>query len=439
MAGINGRGRHRAKSNMRKKIFHNMGLKLGSLVLAFILWLLVIQIGDPMETNTFRNIQVNMTNTELLDQQNKVYEVLDNTDRINVQVRAPRSVFEHLRASDIVAEADMSKLTEINTIVISCSVMNVDVDTVKANPDVLRLNVENRRSKQVNVRYNIIGDVAEGYMVSSAHPEVNRFEVTGPESAVAQISYACLDVDVSDASSDVSVSVETVLYDSEGKELDLPSVTKTANYVRMDVEILATKEVPVNVNVSGMPAEGYLATGVVESSVSTVMIAGRSYYLNNISSISIPEEDLDITGATDTVTQVINIKKYLPDNIILADSGFDGNVNVTIYVEPKVERNLEIPISAITPVNVPAGFLVQLSEVEETYQLRVSGLEKIITALQVGDIRGTVDLAAWMAEENLKKLPVGVHMVPVTFSLPEGVTIELPMTIPVTITELEDE
>ena len=424
---------------MRKKIFHNMGLKLGSLVLAFILWLLVIQIGDPMETNTYYNIQVNMTNTELLDQQNKVYEVLDNTDRINVQVRAPRSVFEHLRTSDIVAEADMSKLTEINTIGISCSVMNVDVDSVKANPDVLRLNVENRRSKQVNVRYNIIGDVAEGYMVSSAHPEVNRFEVTGPESAVAQISYACVNVDVSGASSDVSVSVETVLCDSEGKELDLPSVTKTANNVRMDVEILAVKEVPVNVNVAGMPAEGYLATGVVESSISTVMIAGRSYYLNNISSINIPEEDLDITGATETATHVINIKKYLPDNVILADSSFDGSVNVTVYIEPEVERNLEIPISAISLVNVPDGFEARLSEAEEIYRLRVSGLEEVITALQVGQIRGTVDLAAWMEEEELKELSVGEHTVPVTFSLPEGITIELPVTLLVTITKLEDE
>ena len=425
---------------MRKKIFHNWGLKLGSLVLAFILWLLVIQIGDPMETNTYRNIQVNLTNAELLDQQNKVYEVLEGTDRISVQVRAPRSVFEHLRTSDIVAEADMSKLTEINTILISCYVMNVDsVESVKANPDVLRLNVENRRSKQINVRYNIIGDVAEGYMVSSAHPEVTRFEVTGPESAVAQISYACLNVDVSDASSDVSVSVETVLYDSEGNELDLPSVTKTANYVRMDVEILATKEVPVNVNIAGMPAEGYLSTGVVESSISTVMVAGRSYYLNNISSINIPEEDLDITGATDTVTYVINLKKYLPDNVTLADSGFDGNVNVTVYIEPEVVRNLDIPISAISLVNVPDGFSGQLSESEEPYQLKVFGLEKIISALQAGQIRGTVDFAAWMEEENLDELSVGEYTVPVIFSLPEGVSIELPVTLPVTITKLEEE
>lgn len=424
---------------MKKKIFHNWGLKLGSLVLAFILWLLVIQIGDPLETETFRNIQVNLTNTELLDRQNKVYQVLDGTDRISVTVRAPVSVLDSIRASDIVAEADMSKLTEINTIVISCDVMNADVDNVRANPDVLQLDVENRSTKSVNVRYNLIGDVREGYMVSSAHPDVTRFEVTGPESAVARISYAGVSVDVYDAVSDISASVETALYDSEGNELDLPSVTKSANYVKMDVEVLATKEVPVHVNVTGVPAEGYLETGVVESSISSVKIAGRSYYLNTISSINIPEEDLDITGATENVTRVINIKKYLSDNIVLADSSFDGNVTVTVYIEPKVERNLEIPISAITPVNVPAGFSAQFSEAEESYQLRVSGLEKIISALQVGDIRGTVDLAAWMEKENLKKLSEGEHMVPVTFSLPEGVTIELPITLPMTITELKGE
>ena len=81
---------------MKKKIFHNWGLKLGSLVLAFVLWLLVIQIGDPKETEVFRNIQVKLINTELLDQQNKVYEVLDNTDKVSVTVRAPQSVINSL-------------------------------------------------------------------------------------------------------------------------------------------------------------------------------------------------------------------------------------------------------------------------------------------------------------------------------------------------------
>ena len=95
---------------MRKRIFKNWGLKLASLLLAFILWFLVVQIEDPIGNKTFNNITVRLVNTELLENENKVYEVLDGTDTVDVTVSAPNSIREQLRAADIVAEADISKL-----------------------------------------------------------------------------------------------------------------------------------------------------------------------------------------------------------------------------------------------------------------------------------------------------------------------------------------
>ena len=189
---------------MRKKIFHNWGLKLGSVVIAFGLWLLVVQIYDPQDTTVFYGIPVTLTNTELLDQQDKVYEVIDGIDTVRVTVRAPKSVISELRTADIVAEADMSKLTEINTIAISYYVLNHEVYSVTGNPEVLKLNVEDRSSKWVGVRYGTVGEVAEGYMVYSVEPDQTRIEVSGPESAVAQISYASVQIDVTGAVTDVA-------------------------------------------------------------------------------------------------------------------------------------------------------------------------------------------------------------------------------------------
>lgn len=427
-----------AKGDMRKKIFHNWGLKLGSLVLAFVLWLLVMQIDNPKEARQFRGIPVTLVNTELLDQQDKVYEVLDSTDRVNVTVRAPKSIIDQLTSSDIVAEADMSKLTEINTIAISFYALNADVEIQSANPDVLRLRVEDRARKPINVRYNTIGEAAEGYMVTSARPELTRIEVTGPASDVAQISYAGVEIDVSGATTDISASEEIVLYDAEGNELDLPSVTKSAEYVRMEVVVYATKEVPIEVNTMGSPERGYLATGVVESSPATVQIAGRAAALANVSEISIPAEELDITGATESVIKVIDVEDYLPDNIILADSNFDGNVKVTVYIEPVIERTVDISAAAITAVNVPQGYEVLFPEREEPYPLRISGLEEAVSALEADMIQGTVDLGAWMAAEDLAEPPTGTHLIPVTFALPAGVQIQSPLRLMITISELED-
>ena len=117
---------------MKKKLTHNLGLKLLSLALAFVLWFLVIQIENPKDTTTFTNIPVKLINTELLDEQNKVYEVMNNTDTLRrVTVKAARSITDQLRAEDIVAEADVSRITDINTVAINFYVQNAAVDSIE--------------------------------------------------------------------------------------------------------------------------------------------------------------------------------------------------------------------------------------------------------------------------------------------------------------------
>ena len=424
---------------MRKKIFHNWGLKLGSLVLAYLLWLLVKQFGDPVETATFRGIPVTLTNTELLDEQNKVYQVLDNTDTVTVTVRAPGSIIDHLKESDIVAIADMSKLTEINTIAITFSVQNGDtVDNIRGNPDVLRLNVENRSTKPVNVNYSIVGEVADGYMVAGVQQDQNRIQVTGPESEVLKIRSANLEIDVSGATSDVSANVDIRLYDAEGNLLNLPSVTKSVNSVRLKVEVLATKEVPVILNYTGLPADGFLTTGVVQCDPSTVMVAGTLSDLNNVSAITIPAENLDITGATGNVVKSIDIRSLVTaSGVRLADSSFNGSVTTTVYIEPEVERTLEISPGNIRIFNVPEGVRVRRGETESPYQLVLSGLETDISQITDDVLEASIDLAAWMEEEGLEELLPGEYQIPVTFNLPESITIENTVTMQIIIVSLE--
>ena len=134
---------------MKKLLTRNLGLKLASLVLAFVLWFLVAQIYDPKDTVTFNNIQVRLINTDLLVQEGKVYEVLDNSNLVRVTVTGPQSIVKsELRRNDIVAEADMSKLTDINTIAITYYCENISNDSVeiRGNHDSVRLNVEDSTS-----------------------------------------------------------------------------------------------------------------------------------------------------------------------------------------------------------------------------------------------------------------------------------------------------
>ena len=417
---------------MKKALTHNLGLKLASLVLAFVLWFLVAQIYDPKDTVTFNNIQVRLINTELLDEEGKVYEVLDNSNLVRVTVTGPQSIVKsELRRSDIVAEADMSKLTDINTIAITYYCENVSNDSVeiKGNHDSVRLNVEDKTSKWIKLESNTIGEVASGYMIGNVTLDQTNIEVTGPKSAISQVDHAGVDINVTDSTSSLSANVDIKLYDADDNELTLESVKKNVNSAHMTVEVLATKEVPVEIEYMGVPEDGYMATGEVESSVPTVRIAGTASALVGISAITVPEERMNITGQSGDLVDIINLKEYLPSNVRLANKSFDGKITATVYIEPIDTKDLTIPADNISITGVPDGMEAEVTSTAEEYNITVSGLTRDISILRDSSVTGVLDLNQWMEDNGLEELTPGNYTIPVTFNLSEDITVDTDVNI----------
>ena len=412
---------------MKKSLTHNLGLKLASLVLAFVLWFLVAQIYDPKDTVTFNNIQVKLINTDLLDQEGKVYEVLDNSNLVRVTVTGPQSIVKsELRRSDIVAEADMSKLTDINTIAITYYCENVSNDSVeiKGNHDSVRLNVEDKASKWIKLESTTIGEVASGYMIGNVTLDQTNIEVTGPKSAIVQIDHAGVDINVADSTSSLSANVDIKLYDADGKELSYGNVMKNVDSAHMTVEVLATKEVPVEIKYMGVPEDGYMATGEVESSKPTVKIAGTTSTLVGISAITVPEDRMNITGQSGNLVDIINLKEYLPSNVRLADKSFDGKISATVYIEPIETKELSIPAENITISGEPEGMEAEIVTLADTYDITVSGLDRDVSVLRENTVTGVLDLQKWMEDNGAEEMTSGNYTIPVTFNLPEDVTVE---------------
>ena len=411
---------------MKKLLTRNLGLKLASLLLAFVLWFLVAQIYDPKDTVTFNNIQVRLINTELLDEEGKVYEVLDNSNLVRVTVTGPQSIVKsELRRSDIVAEADMSKLTDINTIAITYYCENISNDSVeiKGNHDSVRLNVEDKTSKWIKLESNTIGDVASGYMIGNVTLDQTNIEVTGPKSAISQVDHAGVDINVTDSTTSLSANVDIKLYDADDNELVLESVKKNVDSAYMTVEVLATKEVPVEIEYMGVPEDGYMATGEVESSVPTVRIAGTVSTLVGISAITVPEDRMNITGQSDNLVDIINLKEYLPANVRLADKSFDGKITATVYIEPIVSKDLTVAAENISVTGVPDGREAEITSTAEEYNITVSGLSRDVSILHDSSVTGILNLTQWMEDNGVEELTPGNYTIPITFNLAEDITV----------------
>lgn len=426
---------------MKVKLLSNWGLKIVALLLAFCLWTIVMNIENPLEKKVFYDVPVTLLNDDLLIEADKVYDVLEDSLVVRrVTVTAAKTVLDNITKNDIVAQADIKNLTDIQTVKIEFSVPQYasQVDEITGSADTVKLKIENKASKNLTLEINTIGEVADGYEVSAKRTNQNRINISGAESTVALVSYAAVTVDVTGITSDSYTSETVLLYGEDGNLIDESSFTikKNIQTVNVTISVLATKSVPIVLDsVIGTPAEGYMTTGVTECAPRTVKIAGAASVLNEIKNIAVPQEDLDITGLTDDLVKVLDIRDYLASGVQLADDDFNGEVTATVYIEPINTRLLQIPAGNITITNVPDGYLSEILDENSYFELEVQGLEAKLSALQSNLIRGTIDMNAWMEELGITELTSGTYSITAEFVLDEAIKITRPVTVRISFTK----
>lgn len=426
---------------MKNRLTHNIGLKLAAVFCALVLWLVVNSINDPTVPQPYYNIPVRLLNTNLITDSNQVYEVLDNTDVISrVVVRAPRSVISELKADNIIATADVSELSSLDTISIKLStdVSYSNIVSITGSIDTVRLNIENKRSKALALKATAVGQQESGYMIGDITTDQNLVRISGPQSVIDRIVRAAVEVDVSGMTSDILTNAEIKFYDADDNEVDVSGATLNIKSVSVKVSIAQTRSVPVNFTVGGEAAAGYRYTGEILGNGENVLIAGRASAIKNIASIEIPAEALDITDMTEDWQTEVDIRPYLPDNVSLARPE-EAIRTVTVRIEEEAARRMEIRSEKVRITNLPEGYDASISGLDETFILEVRGLSRDVAAVQAGSINGTVDIEKWMQQRGIDTPEIGFFSVAVDFGLPEEVELVRPVTVTLHISELEEE
>ena len=126
---------------MKEKIFRNFSLKILSALCAIVLWTIIVNIYDPTMGVTISTVPVQLINTESLTDKGYTYEITDGS-KISVYVSGPKSVITDIKAADIVATADLSRITAF------ADYADIDVKVVKDGKTLT--NVEVTPKKQGN-------------------------------------------------------------------------------------------------------------------------------------------------------------------------------------------------------------------------------------------------------------------------------------------------
>ncbi len=369
-------------------LINNLWLKILAVLIAFVVWVVVAQINNPVSTHTYSNVKVTLLGTDVLESEGKFYQVVGNSDVIKITVRAPESVISSISPSDIYAVADLSEIREDGTVPIVYSLDRAE--SIVADHDELQVIVEDKKTRYVNILYEMTGSVGEGCVAGKVTLQRNRIEISGPASDVDKVAYAQVSIDLDGAIKSISADMEIHLFDSTGHRVISDRIVKQTDYVTTTVTVLSTKIVPVYASVTGDTATGYLYSGNISVDPEVVTIAGDTSVLNTINRIEITDP-VDIAAATKDVTATFELEKYLPAGVSLEQSGFEGEASVTAYIEKVAEKNINLSPERIAIIGIPDGFTAEILE-EGTVSVKLSGLSTELNAISAESLVGSAEI-----------------------------------------------
>ena len=376
---------------MKNRILHNLGLKIGSIIVALLLWLTITNIDDPTVTQTFKNIPVQILHDEVISSRGYEY-LVEAGDTVTFKVKGRRSIVDNLRNEDFEAVADFNNLTSMYMVPInvSCNIENADEISISLQNENMAVSLEDQLTQPFTVRVITSGKVREGYYCTDNSVSSSLVQVTGSTSSVNSVREIAVKVDLEGRMTSFTDQYELVAYDADGEPIDPRKLTFNQNSVEVTTDICPVKTLPIEVVTTGVPAVGYYVDKI-EFAPSSVSIAAPQSVLSRLSKINV---SVDTSGADQTIEKAIDLADYLSDHykgtFLTEEDGL--SVGVMITIKPLAEKKFELTEDDIEIRNLSdnlEGILYSLWNADVT----ISGSEAEIADVTVSDLGLYIDVA----------------------------------------------
>ena len=416
---------------MKQKLTHNLNLKVLAVLFSVIIWVVVVNIDDPIKSVQFNDVSIDVLNQQILTDKNLVGEIVEGQETVDVTVSGRRSVIEDLSKDNISVTADCKDLNDTNTLAlkVSSNKYSGEIDTMKPEFDKVELNVEELKRIQKVIQVETVGIPADDYIIGDYSISLNRVNIEGPKSVIDKVQLAKVQIDVEGATNNVSASAPIILYDALGERVDSSRLKMNLDNINVGQEILYTKTVDVVCNYSGEPESGYKATGEMQITPSRVTLAGLRSVLDNINQVTIPATAVNISGQDSTFKTTVNVFNYLPSGIESADDSFRGTVSVSVDIEKETSKTFSIYFNKISFEGLPAGLSAEIqngfeSALDNKVEVTVNGLLKDFENVNPSDIKVEADWDKFMEDNRITQINKGMFTVPLKVTLPDGLHTE---------------
>ncbi|MGY5265687.1 CdaR family protein [Paraclostridium bifermentans] len=364
---------------MKNRLKNNTKIKLISLLSALVLWLYVMTVEDPVETRTFSDIPVTITNMSVLEERGLTIYPKEEL-LADISIRANLSSLRPINRDNIYIYGRLDDPKEGKNVVYLQANLPERVNKYDIKPNVITLDLE----KVVNEKRSISVDVEGEPKINIDNIETNKktVDVSGPRTLVNKVTSIKATLDASDKYKDFSTKLKLVPVDANGDAVK--GVKLDDNFVVATVKFLQEKVVPVKL--------------VFDDSVSNQ---------SNLENYSINPKDITIEGKKEALDNINGINtKPITANDLKSNNSID--VALDISKDVKIKNNIS-SIKLNINKNITSEFLISKSDIEIVSKESETGKEVDLSKIPE-NIKITVSYSDEIKDLSQKDIQLYIDM-----------------------------
>ncbi len=375
---------------MRKNKAYSIAL---SLLIAFGLWLYVVTTVSQEDDATFYNIPIVLEGEASLAEKNLMITG-QSSQTVALHLSGARSDLNKVNSGNITVKVNLANIDEpgeriplsYSSISYPGDVPNNAFVVESRSPGQIYLDVDYRRTKEVQVKVKYTGNRSEEFLYDTENATLDNaaVNISGPAAVVDQITDAIVEVDLTERTSSISEGFRYTLCDKDGEPVDAAQITTNLEEIHLDLPIQKIREVQLKLDV--------IYGGGANAENTTIVIEPRSLRVTGGQAVLDEFGDSHLLGTLnladlDRPTNEQTFPIILPEGITNQTGVTEAKVKIK-FAGLKIK---EFTVEDIQMVNVPEGLNVELISTNLTVKVR--GLASQIDKLTAGDITATVDFS----------------------------------------------
>jgi len=384
-------------------------LVLLALLLSVIFWVYVTNQEGQEDDFTYTGVKVVLEGeANMRDSKGLIITSLDTTS-MRVTVTGSPRVLAKLSAADITAVVDLSSITSTGhysrapKITYSSDFSASELTAKFPGQGTVNFYVDKLSTQTVDVKGINNGSTAEGFSAEPLEFSPATVKLSGPETALAKVDHAWIEVNREDVDSTLSYESTFVLRDKDNNIIEDDSITTESDTVTVILPVIAIKE--VDLVVATIPGAGASDENVVKTfdPVSKVTLSGDAEVLEGVNSILLDTIDLSKVDGTYSETYTI----VIPNETEII--GNTKEVTVTLEVVGLDTKRVNIPVENLSYINMTEGYTAEIMD-SSLNNVTLRGLAKDLEAVSAENVRAVADLTEYGTATGIFAVPVKIYV-----------------------------